>query len=96
MDGMPKAPIKANSADEPIIKRLDAKALVQATYDAINACSADSRYILTKAYIRRHGDTTIYIEMHMSRTRYFVHKQEALIEFAFAMQNTLDLIAKRD
>ncbi|WP_282803985.1 ArpU family phage packaging/lysis transcriptional regulator [Secundilactobacillus kimchicus] len=95
MDGLPKAPIKANSADEPIIKRLDAKALVQAAYDAINACSATSRYILIKAYVRGHGDTTIYLDLHMGRSQYFVHKQTALLEFAFAFQSDYDLVVRK-
>jgi ArpU family phage transcriptional regulator len=92
MDGMPKVASAVNHTDDKIVKRLAAEEAVNQVIKAINGCTCMSRQILIKLYIQHHSDTTVTIDLHLTRSHYFdKYKPLALLEFADALSGVQEL-----
>lgn len=93
IDGMPKTPSTVNRVELAIINRIYAKNLVNEVYNAMHACSPIGFNILMKRYGAKYTDDKTRIMSHLSNTQYYREKKIALIDFAIAFKDTLDLIS---
>lgn len=71
-----------NSAEVKMIRGLNAEAIVEAVYDAINHCSDDSKSIIIALYVEH--DSWIYVQRLLccSQNKLSYLRHRALLEFA--------------
>ncbi|NUG39823.1 hypothetical protein GYT97_08005 [Lactobacillus mellis] len=74
-----------------MIDHLNSPHIVESVLDAINRCPHFEKIILTKCYVQELEESQIMAQIPMGRTKYYQTKSKALLLFADAFENTIDL-----
>lgn len=80
--GMPKGSPIGNPAESTIVRRTNAKMVVDATMNAMGCCDVTSQRILRLCYISQYEDEIVQEKIGYQRTRFYYYKNEALRQFA--------------
>lgn len=80
-----------NSVESKMIDHLNSPHIVESVLDAINRCPHFEKIILTKCYVQELEESQIMAQIPMGRTKYYQTKSKALLLFADAFENTIDL-----